>query len=953
MTNTIRTPESAKPGARSPMISQGAREQGVQHLFELQAATTPDSLAVVCQGESLTYAQLNRRANSVAARLRALGVRRGYSVAIVARRTQHSVVAILAVLKSGAAYVPIDPGTPQGRAQYCLSVSNVRHVLFDGWSAHLVSKILPPGAAAIDLRDTAFPAHEAPNPSNPAAGADEAYCIYTSGSTGAPKGVVMHHRGLVNYVRWANKQYVTSEARDFALHTSLAFDLTITSIFVPLISGGCIYVYPEMRDGLPALEQVVRDNQVDILKLTPSHLAILRELDLRSSRLKVLILGGEDLKVPRAVDALRVLPSLLALYNEYGPTEAAVGCMIHRFNPNIDRQGSVPLGVAIDGMRIYLLDEALRPVQPGSVGQIYIGGEGVATGYRGSPEATARYFIQDPFAANSSLYASGDLARVGEDGQLRFVGRTDSQVKVRGNRVELAEVENAMLSHPGVLECAVIAEEPQDSHAWNQGVGYCSKCGLGSNVPNTIIGRDGICNHCVAVEERKGVIEKYFETMDDLSALCNHIKEETRSQYDCIVALSGGKDSTYMLCRVLELGMRVFAFTLDNGYISDDAKANIARTVSKLGVDHRYVSTPHMREIFADSLRRYSNVCNGCFKTIYTIAINISQELGVNYVFVGLSKGQLFETRASEVLRLASFDKTTFERNMLAARKIYHRIDDAVFRLLDAQHVSNDAVMESVKFVDFYRYCHATRDEIYAYIDERLGWKRPTDTGRSTNCRINEVGIHVHTSRRHFHNYALPYSWEVRFGHITRDQAMGELDDLRDVDVGRVSGILQDIGFQHEEQMDITDGARLIGYYVAPMEIAEAEFRGALLQSMPEYMVPSRFVQLDRIPLTPNGKLNKKALPSPVAVVRSDGRSLQPESGLERELLSLWNKLLKTLDLGVEDNFFEAGGASLRAVILLHEIEERYGKRISVEEFSRSPTVRGLASCILGGKSRS
>ncbi|HWW73429.1 MAG TPA: AMP-binding protein, partial [Duganella sp.] len=834
----------------------------------------------------------------------------------------------------------IDAALPPQRIAYMLSDSGVRNVLIDD-SCPAAARPAIAALNCIDVQDERCYRGGAANPDLAFDPRQEAYRIYTSGSTGVPKGVMVPHGGLVNYIWWARSHYLTPDIGSVALYSSLSFDLTITSIFVPLIAGLTVHVYADRDDDVPALYQVIEDNQVDLLKLTPSHLALFNTLPLAGSRLKTLIVGGEDLRTEVALAAHKKLHGNVRIYNEYGPTETVVGCMIYRYDPARDLQGSVPIGAPIANTSIVLLDQQLRPVKPGDIGEIHIGGAGVALGYRNQAELTARHFIDHPGEPGSRLYASGDLGRINSSGRLHFLGRKDLQIKLRGYRIEPGELESLLLSYPGIVECSVDTTHAARGRREAAGTRFCSQCGIASTYPNTSFDEHMRCNHCAAFNQYKDVIDSYFGTMDDLQAIVDGLRARAHPRYDCIVALSGGKDSTYALCKVIDMGARVLAFTLDNGYISDQAKANIDRVVQALGIDHRYLSTPHMDAIFADSLQRHSNVCNGCFKTIYTMAINLAQEVGVDDIVMGLSKGQLFETRLTELFREKTFDPVKFERNLTDARKIYHRIDDAVARLLDTSCVTQDAVIEKVRFIDFYRYCNVQRHAMYAYIEQRVGWSRPSDTGRSTNCLINDVGIYVHNHERRYHNYSLPYSWDVRVGHISREDAMRELDDSTDIDEARVTAIMHDIGYTLDAG---DDENQLVAYYVAPSEIAAGALREFIGRSVPAYMQPAYYVQLDRMPLTPNGKVNRQALPKPTAEQSSAvSEAVAPRNALEAQIATIWSDVLQIDRVGVHDNFFAMGGNSLPALMLLYKLAAQFGRTVSIEAFSARPTISALA----------
>lgn len=930
-----------------PTVAEYPSNVGVHQLFESQVESTPDAIAVRAGDDSVTYRELNSRANQLARYLVSRHAGPKSPVAVLMDRTLSLLVSLLATLKAGAAYVPLDLSLPARRVDYILADSGATCVLIDQKSQYRLGELSDAAPLTIEVGDPSTYQVETSNLDLPGDPHGRAYYIYTSGSTGVPKGVMVHHRALVNYVVWAKKQYVANDVESFALYSSISFDLTVTSIFVPLISGRCIEVYSGQGDDMPVINRVLEENKVDVVKLTPAHLMLLRNTDLSQSRLKVLILGGEDLKAEIAAEIHSKLNGRAVLYNEYGPTETVVGCMIHRYDPRVDVRGSVPIGTGIDNTRIYLLDDRRCPVEPGEVGEIYIGGEGVALGYTGTKADTSERFIPNPFVVDDRLYASGDLGRLNEDGALVFLGRKDLQIKLNGYRIEPGEIESVLRTYPGIEECVLHWTKTGARNATGQ-LTYCIKCGLASNFPNTTYSLAGVCSHCQAFDKYRDVIEEYFGSIDELRLVVGHMKAASHPKYDCVVALSGGKDSAYALGRIVDLGTRVLAFTLDNGYISAEAKQNIDRVVGRLGVDHRYLSTPFIKEILVDSLRRHSNICNGCFKTIYTLAINLAQEVGVKYVVMGLSRGQLLETRLAALFRAPTFDDTVFTRNLVDARKIYHRIDDAVSRLLDTTWVKNDEVIENIQFIDFFRYCDATRQEVYDYVQTRFDWRRPTDTGRSTNCLLNDVGIYFHKKERGYHNYSLPYSWDVRLGHIPLEVARRELDDESEVDSAKVGDLIKDLGYEPEPAMAQPPEAELVAYYVAAQEIAPSALRRFLSDRLPNYMVPRWFALLDRIPVTPNGKINRQALPRPDLLRNTGNDGSGPRTPVQEQLAELWKEVLAIDQVGPHDNFFELGGHSLPALMLLYKIASQFQKTISIQEFSEAPTISALALHIGG-----
>src|SRR5438093_1176981 len=596
-------------------------DKTIVELFEAQVARTPHEDAIRFADRSLTYRELNDRANQVAAYLNTYGVGPDQLVALYMEHSIEVVCAILGVLKTGAAYVPVDPASPKERLAFMLRDIAATHagalpVLVT--QSHLEDGV-PENAAQVVTLDADFAtigSYPVADPERRIASDSLAYVIYTSGSTGTPKGVMIEHRSLVNYIWWAKDQYSRDERLAWPLFSSLAFDLTVTSIFTPLISGGRIVVVRE-DPGMPgmAIFKVIEDGGVDIVKLTPAHLAMIKDMNLRSTKIRKLIVGGEDFKTQLARDITQNFGRPVEIYNEYGPTEATVGCMIHRYDMEKDLALSVPIGIPAANTGIYILDEHLSPVSTGVIGEMYLAGDGLARGYLNRPELTAEKFLttEDPRqrgpGAQSSvfrpatlrLYKTGDMARWSADGRMEFLGRADHQVKIAGARIELGEIEAHLLQHADVRECVVDIVNPLAVRASKQ-VTHCTRCGLAANVPGTSYDAEGVCNVCRGYDTYADKAQAYFKTAQELKALVADMKAARTGRYDCLVLLSGGKDSTYMLYQLCGLGLNPLVFTLDNGFISEEAKGNIRRVVESLGVELVVGGPPHMNAIFVDSL---------------------------------------------------------------------------------------------------------------------------------------------------------------------------------------------------------------------------------------------------------------------------------------------------------------------------------------------------------------
>ena len=448
-------------------------------LFEEQAARTPAATAVQfipqpgpernASGTSLSFGELDRKANQLAHYLRRNGIGRGERVGICMARSIDMVVGFLAILKAGAAYVPLDPGYPAERLNYMVSDSNLRTILVhDRFTALFMGGV--PSFSPDTCWDAVRDMPETP-PGKTNSPGDLAYLIYTSGSTGQPKGVMISHAGLVNYVLWGRKEYRLSEGRGAPVQSPFGFDLTVTSLHCPLAAGKCVYLVDE-ENSVAALADLLKESGgYSLLNLTPAHVEMLNEIlepGTITHAAGLLVIGGEALQSGTLASWRRLAPYTRIL-NEYGPKETTVTCCAHEVEENLTDAGAVPIGRPIANTQIYLLDRHLRPVPVGAVGELFIGGAGVAYGYLNRPALTAEKFVPNPFSGvpGSRLYRSGDLARYRVDGVIEFCGRLDHQVKLRGFRIELGEIESALLRHSSVRE-ALVVHDPR----MKQLVGY-------------------------------------------------------------------------------------------------------------------------------------------------------------------------------------------------------------------------------------------------------------------------------------------------------------------------------------------------------------------------------------------------------------------------------------------------------------------------------------------------
>lgn len=440
----------------------------IHHLFEQQVARTPNMLAIECDNEQVTYAELNSRANQLAHHLRSLGIGRGSVVALALERSVNALVGLLGILKADGAYLPIDPAYPAERRNFMLTDAGVEIMLTQ---ASLLPQFQDNAITKVCL-DSAWPTIARCPTSDPtdtsATTHDLIYVIYTSGSTGRPKGVALPHRALVNLLRWQERQTEQHVGVRTAQFTTLSFDVSCQEIFAVLCTGGALVVMANnVRQDIGLMAQFLHDKAIERLFLPFVALQQLAEVVAMTNAppptLREVITCGEQLQSTTAVRALFEQLPQARLWNHYGPTESHV---VTSFALSADPQTWSPLppiGFPIDNTQLYVLDAYLRPVPAGQTGELYIGGVNVAHGYLKRPRRTAANFIPDPFGtvAGARLYRTGDLARYHADGSgaIEFLGRADFQVKLRGYRIELGEVETCLANHPAVQQAVVAADK--------------------------------------------------------------------------------------------------------------------------------------------------------------------------------------------------------------------------------------------------------------------------------------------------------------------------------------------------------------------------------------------------------------------------------------------------------------------------------------------------------------
>ncbi|MGB3466940.1 MAG: amino acid adenylation domain-containing protein, partial [Cyclobacteriaceae bacterium] len=919
-------------------------------LFEEESDKNGDKIAIVSGSDEISYKELREKINGLTSMLKNEGVEEGDTVVLYQDNSVELIVGMLAALKINAAFLPVAPGTPANRLNFILTDCEAKLV----YTKASLKKDLQEAGSQVKSIDVSYDDIESDKSMETGTGKsdDLAYIIYTSGTTGTPKGVMITNYGLTNYINTAIENYIPGSSGTFPLFTSPAFDLTLTSVFTPLLSGNKIIIYAgDQKEFL--LDKVIEDDKCDVIKLTPSHLKLLREkakdpsVNFKSS-VKKFIVGGEQLTNDLARDISAIFNNKIEIYNEYGPTEATIGCMLYKYEKPDNNRSAVPIGASISGNQIYLLDEDLRPVPLGVTGEIYISGAGLAKGYVNNKALTNEKFISNPFSEGKRMYKTGDLGRWLADGQLEYLGRNDKQVKVRGYRIELEEIERALLQF-GSIEGEEEKFDIMDSTKKLGELKRCKTCLLPENYPEIEYDDRGICNICNEFAEYKQQIDSYFKVEKDFIPVVEDMKSKNED-YDCLLLYSGGKDSTYVLYKLIDYGLKVLTYTFDNGYISETAFQNIQATTEKLGVKNIKVTSKNMHKVFSESLRTNCSACHGCWHAINTFGIQIAKRNNIRHIVSGLSRGQIYDMRLEGIFETRVFEENRIEEQLAVFRKSFHSGNNKYSKLLKVS-LNND-MMSGLHFVDFFRYYNTPVRDIKAYLLSK-GWIQPKDTGFcSSNCLINDVGVYTHIKEKGYNFYTAPISWDVRLGQTSREEGIEEITSfgsteehvhtvLKEIKYSRALVIREAIVVKSEEE----GKESLTAYIVTDLPPNISDLRIYLKEKLPEYMIPSQFIQIDKIPLNASGKLELKNLPKASKdrpTMNSD--YVVPGTAIEQKIAEICKEVLKMEIIGTTDNLFDLGATSFDLTGITSRLNLAFDKKINVTSLFTYTNIRELAS---------
>ncbi|GCE28514.1 hypothetical protein KDA_39980 [Dictyobacter alpinus] len=874
----------------------------LQQLIEQQCTHDPDRIAVTFEQQQLSYGELERRSNQLAHFLHAQGIGPDRLVGLCLQRSLELVIAIIAILKAGGAYVPLDPDYPTERLRFLIEDTHLSFVL----TQHPLLPLLPSSDCrrlCLD-RDWILIAGESDAPLPTLVHPEQlAYMIYTSGSTGLPKGAMNTQQALLNRLLWMQQRYQL-DATDCVLQkTPFSFDVSVWEFFWPLLAGArLLLAAPEGQRDSAYLVALIRQQAVSLCHFVPSMLSVfLQEPEVSHCQsLRDVICSGEALSFELQQRFFARLGA--GLHNLYGPTEAAIDVTAWTCQPESLRR-EVPIGRPIANLRVYVLDERLRPLPIGVPGELYLGGIGLARGYAERPALTAERFVPDPLSQQpgARLYRTGDRVRWLEDGTLSYLGRLDFQVKIRGQRIELGEIET-ILSHHSAIRDAVVTTQPDSQHN-----------------PQLI---------AYLVPDREAAHPLFY-----LLHLQNAGLISARQQYELpngMTIVSQNKNETEFLYR------EIFE---DNTYASNGIQLPANSCVFDIGAN------------------------------IGLFSLFIGQQCpdARIYAFEPIPPLHQIAQLNADIYRLQA---TIFEQGLADAKMSVPLTYYPHISIMSGQYADVDE--ERAVVASFLRQLPETGGLTPQELDELISERLTSETIQCTMTTLSDVIAQQQIAQIDLLKIDVEKGELAVLKGIQNEdwpkiqQIVMEVHDLE----GRLQActqLLQAQGYQlaieKERYLTATDlytiYARRSPTIAAHLEAEhghtwgwssaqalQREIRSYLNGKLPAALHPTRWVWLEELPLTHNGKLDRKALPAPSTMAREKGSQTVPRTPLEETLVQLYSKLLNVSQVDIHDHFFDLGGHSLLATQLISRLRTLLQIELPLHILFEHPTIVELAQHI-------
>ncbi|AFZ01580.1 non-ribosomal peptide synthetase [Calothrix sp. PCC 6303] len=995
--------------------------QSLHEVFTQQVEKTPDAIAIIVGGESLTYQQLNHKANQLANYLQKLGVSSGTLVGISLEKSLEMIIGIFGILKAGGAYIPIDPTYPVERVALILKDAQLPILLTQ---QSLVDQ-LPAHDAEVICLDTNWEAIASGSSDYIHYSSSLAYIIYTSGSTGEPKGVCCQHLGVLNLLADIDRRQPLKAGDLCSLWTSFSFDVSVYEIFSALLFGATLYIVPEeIRSDSQGFFLWLRTHQITSAYIPPFMLPVLAnylEQSATNLPLRRLLVGVEPI-LEQTLTAISDRIPDLHIINGYGPTEATICTTLYSLPSQQKQQRYTPIGKPINNSQIYLLDSHLQPVPIGIPGEIYIGGINLAQGYLNRPELTNEKFILNPFETLKStcLYKTGDIARYLADGNLEFIGRSDYQVKIRGFRIELGEIESVLQQHPSVQDTVVITREdltndkkivayvvpksPNNHHFETEYISdleilydqfYSWQFSEQDPSINLRVWTSRYTNQPLPAAE---IIECVENTVERILALQpQHVLEigcgtglilsrvAPHCQHYCGVDISAtaleylqqllSQRQPELLSKVsliqgiahnlTEIQQKDFDVIILNEIIQNFPSIDYLVTVLEHAVSILKpggriflggVRSLQLLEAFHAGVQLYqapSDLNLIDFKKRIQESLQAENELVISPKFFsnlqqdlpqisdvqiqlkgGCHHNELTQFKYDVILNLG-------QRNYQPESQIYLDWQQEKFLVADIQNllqnqpqtlkisnISNARISKELKTLDLLK----TADESTTI--EQL---------KATLANISTTGIDPHEFWQiaDLFGYTAKISW-------SENSQEGNYDVVFEKNIST--------NHQEEKHQQIASDTSLSPeswsiFANQPLQQKQelqliSQLRNFAQTKFPEYMLPQFFVILPSLPLTVNGKIDRKALPKPErTAIKGENKFTSPRSSNEEILAQIWTQVLGLEAVGIYDNFFELGGDSILSIQVVAQANQQ-GLQLTPKQIFQHQTIAELATVV-------
>ncbi|WKA26401.1 non-ribosomal peptide synthetase [Bradyrhizobium roseum] len=916
--------------------------------FAGQVARTPEAVAVVYENDRLTYRELDRRSNQLAHHLRELGVGPEVVVGLCVERSLEMVVALFGILKAGGAYLPLDPSYPVDRLAYMMSDAKTPVVVTQ---RHLAGRLPDHDGRTVQIDVEWETIAQYPNsaPPNTAVPGNAAYVIYTSGSTGKPKGVVVTHDAVGNFLNHMAATPGIDASDVLAAVTPISFDIAGLEVYLPLVVGARVVIISRRvsTDGA-LLKEALGASGATILQATPSTWRLLIEAGWAAAQPLKVLCGGEALPTDLAGCLIERSTSI---WNLYGPTETTIWSTVSR----VGVKNGVRIGRPISNTQLYILDQRGHVVPTGVPGELYIGGAGLARGYFGRPDLTAERFVPSPFGAGERLYRTGDLVRYLADGDLEYLGRLDHQVKLRGYRIELGEIEAALLAHEAVAQAVVVAHEdssgntrlvahvvpqqmpPSVKPAMPFGVFYFAEGGSGDQGSN--IYRLYLESARRADELGLAAVwtpERHFTTVaasyPNPSILAAAIAASTSR-----VQLRAGSvvlplhdplrvAEEWAVVDNLSGGRVGIAFA--SGWLADDFVFAPERYDDRTRITAAMIA--EVQQLWrGESITRR----NGAGKSI-----NIR------------TRPRPVQNHLPTWLTTSGSSRSFEAAGALGVNVLTGLLNQSIEELAEnitkyRQKLASEGFDSSKSTVTVMLHTFVTQDEQIALSLSREPLRKYLASHAQLRERLlGEGGLGADVGELD-NNLMLDELLKRYVGHISLlgspSSCVGLVERLHSIGVNEIACLI-DFGISDDEVLDNLANIKRL-QDVSDLRLRRAELQEGLGRVLPAYMVPNDIVVLDRLPLTANGKIDRRELSAQFAPQKDRTAYVAPRTITEQKLGEIWADVLNQPTPGILENFFELGGHSLQAIRLVDHIRKKMGVDLSLRQLFEAPTIQSLA----------